>query len=234
MSRILILDIETKPTTALVWGLFNQNISLNQIRENGSILCVGLKWLGDPKAYMFSVWEHGYEAMIKAVHSFILDADALITYNGNKFDIPKLRGSCAEIGLKPFPPVNSIDVYRSVKTLGLVSNKLAFVGPFFKIGKKIDTGGMELWTGCMDGDGKSQKRMEKYCVQDVRLLEKVYLRLLPYIVQHPNLGGGSGSCPRCKSTNLHRRGFRLTGMYRIQRMQCQDCGGWTDGERKRI
>ena len=234
MSNILILDIETKPIKALVWGLFNQNISINQILEPGGVLCVGLKWLGDKDSYMFSVWEHGYEEMIKAVHSFMEEADALITYNGNKFDIPILRGACAEINLDPFPNIASIDVYRTVRTLKLTSSKLAYVGPFFKIGKKIETGGMELWKGVMDGDAKLQTKMEKYCDQDVRLLEKVYLRLLPYIVQHPNLGGGSGSCPRCKSTKRTKRGTRLTAMYRIQRYKCQNCGGWHDGERKKI
>ena len=112
--------------------------------------------------------------------------------------------------------------------------KLAFIGPFFKIGQKVATGGMELWTSVMAGDAKAQKRMEKYCEQDVRLLEKVYVRLLPYIVSHPNIGGGSGSCPRCKSTKRHKRGPRMTAMYRIQRYQCMNCGGWHDGERTKI
>jgi hypothetical protein len=233
-GRILILDIETQPITALVWGLFNQNISLNQIRDPGGILCVGLKYLGDKNAYLFSKWEHGYEGMITAVHSFLEEADAIITYNGNRFDLPKLRGACAELGLTPPPPVNSIDVYTSVKKLGLISNKLAFVGPFFKIGKKIETGGMELWTGVMDNDKNSQRKMEKYCVQDVRLLEQVYQRLLPYLARHPNIGGGTGSCPTCGGHRLHKRGDRLTKLMRIGRLQCQDCGGWSDGERKKI
>lgn len=234
MSNILILDIETQPITARVWGLFNQNIGLNQIVDNGGILCVGLKWLGDKNCYMFSKWEHGYEEMIKAVHAFLEEADAIITYNGNHFDLPKLRGACAEVGLTPPPPVNSIDVYTSVKKLGLISNKLAFVGPFYKIGKKLATGGFELWTGVIDGDKKCQKQMEKYCVQDVRLLEQVYVRLLPYLVNHPNIGGGAGSCRSCSGTHLTKRGTRLTKLLRIQRLQCNTCGTWNDGERKKI
>lgn len=234
MSNILILDIETAPITALVWGLFNQNIGLNQIRDNGGILCVGMKWQGMKGTVLVSKWEHGYEEMLKTVHAAISSADAIVTYNGDRFDLPKLRGGFAEIGLSPPPPTNSIDVYKSVKKLGLISNKLAFVGPFFKIGKKIATGGMELWTGVMDGDKKSQKLMEKYCVQDVVLLEQTYDRLLPYLVNHPNIGGGTGSCPQCGSTNLHSRGNRLTKLLRIQRMQCQDCGSWSDGQRTKI
>lgn len=232
--KILLLDIETKPITALVWGLFNQNVGLNQIVDPGGILCVGLKWLGQKQVYMFSVWEHGYEAMIASVHEFLEEADAIITYNGNRFDLPKLRGACAELGLAPPPPVNSIDVYTSVKKLGLISNKLAFVGPFFKIGKKIETGGMELWVDVMAGKSAAEKRMERYCVQDVRLLEQVYRRLLPYLINHPNIGGGADSCRGCGSTNLHRRGYRWTKLLKIERMRCKDCGTWTDGKRMKI
>lgn len=235
MSNILVLDIETAPITALVWGLFNQNIGLNQIRDNGGILCVGMKWLGDKKStVLVSKWEHGYEGMLETVHDYLSKADATITYNGDRFDLPKLRGAFAEIGKGPPPPTNSIDVYKSVKKLGLISNKLAFVGPFYKIGKKIATGGMELWTGVMDGDTKSQKTMERYCVQDVLLLEQAYVRLLPYLVNHPNIGGGTGSCPQCSSINLHKRGFRYTKLLKIQRMLCLACESWSDGQRIKI
>ncbi len=233
-SKILVLDIETAPITALVWGLFNQNIGLNQIRDPGGILCVGLKWLGAKDTYLFSKWEHGYEGMLEAVYSFMEEADGVVTYNGNRFDLPKLRGAFAEIGLTPPAPPSSIDVYQSVRKLGLISNKLAFVGPFFKIGKKLETGGMELWTGVMDGDKKSEKRMAKYCVQDVKLLEVVYQKLLPYIVNHPNLGGGSGSCRACGGVHLQKRGVRLTKLLRIERLRCNSCGTWNDGKRTKI
>jgi len=32
--QILLLDIETAPNTAHVWGLWNQNVSLNQLMES--------------------------------------------------------------------------------------------------------------------------------------------------------------------------------------------------------
>ncbi len=33
MEKILVLDIETAPIVAHVWGLFDQNIGLNQIKR---------------------------------------------------------------------------------------------------------------------------------------------------------------------------------------------------------
>ena len=47
MSKILLLDIETSPNTAHVWGIWQQNISINQLLESSEILCFAAKWLGE-------------------------------------------------------------------------------------------------------------------------------------------------------------------------------------------
>ncbi len=44
--KILLLDIETSPNLAYVWGLFKQNVAINQIKESGSVLCWAAKWYG--------------------------------------------------------------------------------------------------------------------------------------------------------------------------------------------
>ena len=46
--RILLVDIETSPTSAAVWGLYGVNISINQIIKPGRTLCAAMKWLGEP------------------------------------------------------------------------------------------------------------------------------------------------------------------------------------------
>jgi hypothetical protein len=229
------LDIETKPVLAYTWGLFKQNISLDQIVDHGGVLCVGAKWLGKAATEFYSEWEHGHEEMIRKTYSLLSEADAVITYNGDRFDLPKLKGEFALLGLPAPPPIASIDVYKSVKKLGLVSGKLAFVGPFFAIGKKIKNAGFPLWTGVIDGDERCQRDMTKYCLQDVKLLEKVYDRLKAHIHNHPHLGDtGAHACGACGSTKVHSRGDRRTKMFKIQRLQCQGCGSWFDGKREKI
>jgi hypothetical protein len=44
--RVLYLDIETSPITAQVWGLWQQNVGINQIVQPGRIIGVGYKWRG--------------------------------------------------------------------------------------------------------------------------------------------------------------------------------------------
>ncbi len=44
--KILLLDIESSPNTAHVWGLWQQNVSINQLMESSYVLCYAAKWLG--------------------------------------------------------------------------------------------------------------------------------------------------------------------------------------------
>lgn len=233
MSKILFLDIETKPILAYTWGLFNQNISLDQIVQSGGILCVGAKWLGKKGCEFYSEWEHGQEGMLSAIHKMMCEADAVVTYNGDSFDLPRLKGQFALIKLPPVPPLTSIDVLKNVRKLGLTSNKLAFVGPFFSIGKKVKNAGWQLWIDVLNGSDRARYQMQRYCVGDVLLLERVYTRLKPYFHNHPNMGNGH-NCGRCGSHNTQSRGWRLTQHYRVQRIQCQSCGSWGEGRKEKI
>jgi len=173
--------------------------------------------------------------MLKAVHKLLSEADAVVTFNGNKYDLPKLNGEFVRYGFIPPAPPTSIDLLDTVKKFGLFMNRLAFVGPFFAIGKKIAHEGFSLWTKVMDGDGAAQKRMARYCKGDIRLTEQLYKKILPYITNHPHLGTLSrGACGACQSLSMYARGFRRTKSFRIQRLQCKHCGAWQDGTRVKV
>lgn len=230
--RVLLLDIETKPNIVHAWGLWDQNIGLNQVVEFGSVICVGAKWLGEKAMHFHADWIDGHKGMLEAIHALISEADGVITYNGDKFDLPKLRGEFCVAGLPPPAPVASIDVLKAVKKMGLASNKLAHVGPLFTGGKKLAHEGHELWVKVMAGDPKAQAKMERYCCQDVKLLEQVYTRIKGYIPNHPHMGlTPSLSCSTCGSSRTQSRGFRRTKSFLIARHQCQACGAWQSGKR---
>jgi hypothetical protein len=80
----------------------------------------------------------------------------------------------------------------------------------------------------MAGEKEAWDLMTEYCKQDVLLLEKVYLKLRPYINNHPNLSAltDSNCCPKCGSINIQYRGYAITAAGRYRRFQCKDCGGW--------
>jgi hypothetical protein len=230
--KLLLLDIETAPATAYVWRLFDENIGLDQIIAPGRIICWAAKWVGR-KDIFYSDERGGHKKMLGVLAGLLAEADAVVTYNGDKFDLPKINGAMVEHGLPPLPPVASIDVIKTVRKLGGQSNKLAYIVQHLGVGKKIETGGFKLWAGCLAREKSAWEKMRRYNIGDVRILERLYRRLLPYMTNHPHLGVEVGRCPKCRSANLTHRGFRYTRMYSIERIACRDCGGWSDGARHR-
>ena len=231
-NKILILDIETRPAQAYVWRAYGeQNIGVEQIINPGGTICIGAKWLGAKDTYLFSDWEHGHKEMLYYIHSMMSEADAVVTYNGDKFDLPKLQGEFLLNGFDPTPPLTSIDVVKSVRKLGYFVNRLAFIGPFLGVGAKIKHEGFDLWVKVMEGNEAAQNRMARYCKQDVKLLEKLYMKIRPYIKNHPHLGEDKRECGACSSNKVQSRGFRRTKTMKIQRLQCMACGSWQDGAR---
>ena len=229
--KILHLDIETSPNIVYAWGLFKQNISLSQIVQAGSTMCWAAKWHGKPKVYFDSEFQSTEEDMIKAIHALIDEADAVCHYNGTKFDMPTLNKEFLKFGLKPPSPYHNIDLLHvAKKQFRLASNKLDYVSQYLGVGSKTKHMGMELWTRCIDGDEKAWKIMEKYNKQDVRLLEKVYNKLLPWIHNHPNHALYKDTdrpvCATCGSKHLQSRGYRKTKTQIYRQFQCQDCGSW--------
>ena len=234
-QKILVLDIEWRPTKAYVWQPWKENITPEKIIEHGGLLCVGAKWLGDKNTELFSEWEHGHEEMLYRIHDMMSHADAVVTYNGDKFDLRKLEGEFLLHGLEPPPPLTSIDCLKAVKKFGFFMNRLGFVAPLLALGGKMEHEGMPLWIKVMEGDADAQKRMTKYCIQDVVILEKLYVRIRPFIRNHPHLGrAGAEQCGACGSSHLQSRGTRRTRAYKIGRLHCQSCGAWQDGKRTKI
>jgi len=233
--KILLIDIETGPNKVVAWGLFNQTISINQIMEPGRTLCAAMKWVGEPdrKVKFVSVWTTGFLPMIEQIHQALTEADAVVTYNGNKFDLPTLNREFLLAGLTPPSPSKSIDLYRTVrKQFKFVSNKLDFVCQQLGLGAKIHHKGMDLWTGVENGVKADQRVMQQYNKQDVFLLEKLYNRLLPWVPNHPSTVVHDAlvdapRCPTCGSDKVQKRGYHITKVARYHRMHCQDCGSWS-------
>lgn len=225
--KILILDIETSPNLAYVWGLFKQNISINQIKESTYVMCWAAKWYGERKMHSRTRMD---KDLFTHIHGLLSEADAVVHYNGTSFDIPHLNTSFIEAGLNPPAPYNQIDLYRVVKNqFRFTSNKMAYVAPALELGNKQDNMRFEDWVGCMEGKKISWDKMVKYNKSDVQLTEDMYNKLLPYIKQHPNYGlykSEKAICPGCGGDHYQSRGFTVLKSGKYPRYQCQDCGTW--------
>ena len=234
MSKILLLDIETSPNLAHVWGIWQQNVGLNQLLESSKTLCFAAKWLGEDNIYFSSSYKSSHKKMLKEIHSLIDEADAVIHYNGTKFDMPTLNKEFLLANMHPPSPVKQIDLLQvAKKQFRFVSNKLDYVSQQLGLGKKTTHMGHELWIKCMNKDPEAWALMEEYNRNDVVLLEKVYYKFIPWIKHHLNLNNFSEElvCPNCGGKHYHKRGFSYTTTSKFQRYQCKDCGNWFRGNK---
>lgn len=234
MSKLLSIDIEWSPATAYVWKMFDENISPDQLIDPGGLLCFAAQWVGSKEFIFMSEWGDGKHAMAIKLRELLDEADGVITYNGNRYDLPKIRGHLMLEGLPPFAPPTSIDLIKTVKSLGFVMNRLAYIAPLLGVGQKMKHEGFQLWRSVLEGDEKAQDRMERYCIQDVRVTTRLYKHILPFIADHPHLGDNKGACGACGSGHVQFRGFRRTKYFKVQRLQCQDCGAWSTGTRHKV
>ena len=230
--KILLLDIETAPHRVYTWGLWNQNVSINQIEEPGYTLCWAAKWYGTKEMMYSSVHGDGRKIMLEKVYKLIEEADAVVHYNGTRFDMPTLNQEFVSMGFPPpCAPIHIDLLLTARKRFRLPSNKLNYVAQFLGLGEKVKHKGMELWRECMKGEDKAWRVMERYNKGDVLLLEKVYEVLRPWVPNHPNHALFSSTdvhvCPNCGGTHLQKRGKHHTKTLTYQRYQCQSCGAWS-------
>lgn len=242
-AKLLFLDIETFPNKSYTWGKYDQNVI--RFIEEGCIATFVAKWLGDPKLIARALPDYkGYKPgsyqdrlIVKDLHKLFDEADIVVAHNGNAFDIKTVQGRFIIHEMPPPSPIKSVDTKQMTKAVARYnSNKLDDLGFNFFRERKIKTD-FDLWEGCINGDMKSWNQMVAYNKKDVLLLEKLYLRLLPWCNNHPNMGNFSGieCCPKCGSTEIEYRGFARTTTRIYRRFQCQVCGGWgrTSGSEKR-
>ena len=235
--KILLLDIETAPNVAHVWGLWQQNVGINQIQASSYVMCWAAKWYGDSRMHYERVtYEHGEPRgegeMLAPIHQMLDEADIVVHYNGRKFDIPTLNKAFLLHGFTPPSPYRQVDLLQTARRqFRFPSNKLEYIARALGIGGKVHHAGHGLWVACMADDPKAWALMGRYNRQDVKLLEKLYVALLPWIQNHPNLAiwGDGLCCTSCGSMKLQKRGQAITAAQTYQRFQCQTCGTWMRG-----
>lgn len=235
MAKILIIDIETAPNIAYVWGAWKQNIGQNQWREKGHIMSYAAKWLGEEEIVYEENRKSNDKTIVKSLFGLLDEADIVVAHNGDAFDLPVILGRGLVHGYSPPSPYHTIDTCRVArKRFRFVTNSLANLAEELGLAPKgahKKFPGFELWLECLRNNDEAWDEMRVYNVQDVDTLEQVYLAMRPYINNHPNVvhhvHDEEIHCPKCGSTNIQWRGYYYTKMglcYR--RFQCKDCGGW--------
>ena len=232
--KILFLDIETAPNLATVWGLFKQHLSHHNLIESSYVLCWAAKWYGEDITYFDSVYRSTPKAMLKRIHAMLSEADAVVHYNGTKFDIPTLNKEFLLNNIPPPAPYKQIDLLKTSRNrFRFPTHRLDYVAKALGLEGKVEHMGHEMWLRCMNKDPEAWSKMEEYNIGDVTLLESVYDRMLPWIKGHANHSVFSGEevCPHCGGKHYQKRGFLFTLAGKYQRYQCKDCKTWFRGSK---
>jgi hypothetical protein len=240
--RILTLDIESSPLESWTWGIWDQNVGLEQIKTEWTILSYAAKWLGQKKMIYEDTGGRGKhkvrddKPLMKGIKALLDEADIVIAQNGRRFDVRKINARLIMHGYGPPSPYRVIDtMIVAKKYFAFTSQKLAWTSKYLATEQKDDHKkfpGFKLWVACLEDNPAAWAEMKKYNKQDVKSTEEVYLTMRPWINDHPNLGVFAFSeapvCPKCGSPELTRNGGRRSvkqqGMY--QRYQCKKCGGF--------
>lgn len=227
--KLLVIDIETSPNIVYTWGLFNQNVAINQILESGRVLCFAAKWYGDEGTmYYGENQKGGAERMVRAAHRLMCEADGIVGWNSQRFDTRWLNQEFFKYGLRRPAGYKQVDLMRAQKRYrALASNKLDYASRNLGIGGKAETGGFQLWRDCLAGKRAAWSTMEAYNREDVVLTEKHLIRMMQggWVTGLPNMSLHVGdACPHCGSAKLKADDYYETQTRRYQQWVCLDCG----------
>jgi hypothetical protein len=236
--KILIFDLETAPMEAEIWHLRQERITPDWIIKPTSLLTWSAKWLYDDEIHYGYVTPRAAsqrkdKKIIKTLWKLLNEADIVMAHNLVNFDRKVFNTRCIVNGIEPPSPYKMIDTLKEArKEFKFASNKLDYLTQLLVNNKKISTSG-SLWRRCVRGKKedaeKAIQEMLTYNKHDVVILEDLYLKIRPWIRNHPNLGiyynNKSGRCPNCGSKEI-----KLTNKYyygtiaKYKTIRCKSCG----------
>ena len=175
-------------------------------------MSVAMKWLGEDEVFYFENRSDNDKLLVEKIVHYVDQADVVIAHNGKRFDLPKIRGRALVHGLKPPSPVKVIDTLLVARSqFGFTSNSLESLSKLLdlktKKGGHKKYPGFELWLQCLKQNDEAWDEMREYNIDDILSLEEMYLKMRPWMTQHPNVAIMSSetlespTCPKCGSNS---------------------------------
>lgn len=231
-AKILLFDLEVSPMLAYTYNYYDGNVL--KVVKPQKLLCFSYKWLGstkDPDTYCLiegSVDPEDDAWITHRLWDVLNEANLAVAHNGSRFDAKMSNTFFVEHGLNPPSPYKIIDTLTSARQkFKFPSNKLDELGKFLGVGQKTDITCGQLWEDCLRGSKKAYKLMAKYCANDVKLMEEVYWKIMPFATQ-PLINKYVNEeiiCPTCGSKRFQRKGIVSDGNVGPSwRYLCQGCG----------
>jgi hypothetical protein len=238
--KVLLVDVETKPLLGYLWAMFDQNLAINQIHNDTSILSFSAKWLGAPDSEIIYMDQRGHrnlendKTLVKVLWKLLDNADVVVGQNSKRFDVKRINARFIVHGMTPPSSFKQIDtMLLARKHFAFTSNKLEYLTNLLCVKHKKSThkkfSGFELWKGCMEGNLDAWNEMESYNKKDVLSLEELYTKLIPWdnSVNFNLYSDTTENVCKCGSKKFKRNGFFYTEKSKFQRFKCSACGSET-------
>lgn len=236
--KVLVIDIETLPAEAYIWGPGKQYVGHKQIikGKDWCILSFAAKWIagdeifGDKLSGEAAVCRDD-ALLCEQLWPLMNEADIIIAHNGDKFDVRKINARMIANGIMAPPaPYETIDtLIESRKVFAHSSHSQDYLTKLFKIPEKLKTE-YQMWIDCATGDEDAIDRMFEYNKGDIAGLEEMYFKLRPWMRKHPNFGlyydeDNVSRCPKCGSKKImYGAHYYYTPLGRFKSFRCNDCG----------
>jgi hypothetical protein len=238
--KVLLFDIETAPILAHVWGLWDNNVALNQVVTDWHVMSWSAKWLGAPATDVMYMDQRNAKnieddtKILESIWDLLNEADIVITQNGKNFDQKKLFARFIIQGIRDGHPPGTfkhIDTKQiASKHFGFISNKLEYMteklNTQYKKLKHNKFPGHEMWTQCLKGNIEAWEEMETYNKHDVLALEELYNKLIPWdnSINFNLYHDEEDHICKCGSTTFIKNGFYYTSSGKFQKHKCKKCG----------
>ena len=244
--KIVFFDLETIPNLPEAleeWCSLGNFPGRTMKATVTTIACCGYKIFGESQTHCINAWDYPFwdidvnddKFVCEEIYSVLHDADAIVTHNGRRFDFKHLQTRLMYNGLPTLDrKMIHVDTLKIAKANFLsYSNALGYLGKWLVNDKKMSHEGWPLWVKTHGRVKSALVKMEKYCIQDVDLLEKVFIKLLPFIDILPNrnqfrtekqIMENIEVCPTCGKDALYKNGLRRSKTMIYQRYMCGACG----------
>jgi hypothetical protein len=252
--KILVIDIETTPLISFHWGLWDQNIGLEQNISDWSIFAFAAKWVGSKEVIYMDQRSikttdnilsnaqklNNDKKLVKKIAALLEEADIVLGQNSKGFDTKKINTRIKFHNSRAKSKADRIEIpssYKHIDTMLLnkkffsdTSNKLEYMSKTYNTEyKKLDHKeypGFKMWRAVMEGDKKVWPVVEKYNKFDVLSTEEYWqgIKAWDNSVNFNVYREEEDTVCTCGSRNFKLNGFSYTSVGKYRRYKCKDCG----------
>jgi DNA polymerase elongation subunit (family B)/predicted RNA-binding Zn-ribbon protein involved in translation (DUF1610 family) len=244
--KTLLFDIENSPNLGWYYDA-SKEYNILDTEQYSFIHSVSWTWEGEKKVHVlalpdFPLYKRDKKndyALVGAIHKLFSEADIIIGHNGDNFDIKKVNARLIYHRFGPPAPYKTADTLKLARRIqNSGSNRLDALAKYYGLGAKLSNKGKDLWLPIARGQAtpKDWQEMRAYNSHDTYLLAKLWPLIRPW-GNTPNINiitRVMGACPKCGSGHIQRRGFSYTRTGEAPRLQCQNCGAWSTGNREKL